>query len=194
MAPLSLPRHPPRTAAPIFQPVSRTSSGNAVDDHWQPLTTDSSSLLVYREGSRGGGRPFVSATPGILILSPLSSNPPSPSPSIINHSTTESLVVLLFPRLELWPPLFYLSMYRSQAFFLFPLDTQALTISAQLGFPANGDWAVPRTILLARPRNVEIFGRIDHRERDYLRNRSSQNDLLYHILFYIIHYKKKRKK
>lgn len=99
MAPLSLPRHPPRTAAPIFQPVSRTSSGNAVDDHWQPLTTDSSSLLVYRE--QGGG-PFVSATPGILILSPLSSNPPSPSPSIINHSTTESLVVLLFPRLELW--------------------------------------------------------------------------------------------
>lgn len=58
MAPLSLPRHPPRTAAPIFQPVSRTSSGNAVDDHWQPLTTDSSSLLVYREGSRGGGASF----------------------------------------------------------------------------------------------------------------------------------------
>lgn len=190
MAPLSLPRHPPRTAAPIFQPVSRTSSGNAVDDHWQPLTTDSSSLLVYRE--QGGG-PFVSATPGILILSPLSSNPPSPSPSIINHSTTESLVVLLFPRLELWPPLFYLSMYRSQAFFLFPLDTQALTISAQLGFPANGDWAVPRTILLARPRNVEIFGRIIQRE-------IILGIVLLRMIYYIIYYfilsiiKKKRKK
>lgn len=57
-------------------------------------------LFIVR--GAGGGRPFVSATPGILILSPLSSNPPSPSPSIINHSTTESLVVLLFPRLELW--------------------------------------------------------------------------------------------